>query len=378
MVARRNLLAGTLGAVAGAGATGLAFALVDDGAAQPGVPHAAGGDVEPVPAAGPTQAGIDRPATPQSHGLLHVYDLDDPSELDFLGPLGDRIIELTDPASREPEVRAILPDGPGDLTVTVGLGPRPMRARRPDGPGTEDLPRFAGDDGIDSSRLGGDLLIATYATDAGAVSPAQDHLERLLPHARLRWSQRLFRSPGAGTVTRNPLGFHDGIIVPHTDEELAENVYLAQPAGTTVCVIRRLRLDAARFRAESIPHQEAVIGRRQPDGAPLSGGKQSDQVDLSAKTPEGQYLVPARAHARAAHPSFTGSRLMLRRGYGFDDGDGDAGLMFICFQQDLRTFTETQRRLDEVDDLMEYVTPTGSATFLILPGFHAGAPLGRS
>lgn len=71
---------------------------------------------------------------------------------------------------------------------------------------------------------------------------------------------------------------------------------------------------------------------------------------------------------------------MLRRGYAFDDGllpngEADAGLAFICFQNTLRTFVVTQQRLDENDDLMTYATPTGSATFLILPGFSASSPL---
>ncbi len=258
----------------------------------------------------------------------------------------------------------------------MGVGPAVMRARVPAGPGTHDLPAFAGDDRIDPARQGGDLLVAAYATDAGALAAVQHELSRAIPRARLRWAQRLFRSPGSGTITRNPLGFHDGIVVPRTDRELAENVYLPDPAGATICVVRRLRLDLDRFRSASLDHQEAVIGRRLTDGAPLSGGELTSEIDLHAKSPAGDYLVPARAHARAAHPSFTGSKLMLRRGYAFDDGPDDAGLMFICFQQDLHTFVQTQHRLDEVDDLMGYVTPTGSGTFLILPGFDADRPLG--
>jgi dye decolorizing peroxidase len=76
---------------------------------------------------------------------------------------------------------------------------------------------------------------------------------------------------------------------------------------------------------------------------------------------------------------------MLRRGYAFDDGAlgddsdvRDAGLMFTCFQRELRTFVQTQHRLDETDDLMAYATPTASASFLILPGFTPERPLGDS
>jgi dye decolorizing peroxidase len=55
----------------------------------------------------------------------------------------------------------------------------------------------------------------------------------------------------------------------------------------------------------------------------------------------------------------------------------DQGLLFICFQRDLQDFVRTQRRLDEVDDLMQYVTPVSTGAFLILPGFDAARPLGH-
>ena len=101
-------------------------------------------------------------------------------------------------------------------------------------------------------------------------------------------------------------------------------------------------------------------------------------VDLEAKTPDGRYVTPARSHARAAHPSFTGSTTMLRGSYSFTDSDGSRGLLFRCFQRDLDTFVRTQRRLDDVDDLMRFVTPTASASFLVLPGFDADRPLGAT
>ena len=99
---------------------------------------------------------------------------------------------------------------------------------------------------------------------------------------------------------------------------------------------------------------------------------------LRAKTEAGDYLTPARSHVRAAHPSFTGSRLMLRRGYAFGTQPDDAGLMFVCFQNELDAFVKTQHRLDELDDLMAFATPTASASFLILPGFAADRPLGAT
>ncbi|TDE02599.1 Dyp-type peroxidase [Jiangella asiatica] len=346
-----------------------------------------------VEAAGEHQAGIARPGTPQPHGMLVVLDLADvpaPGAADeayrvglreLCAALGRSIASLT--SDDQAETSGLL-DGPGDLTVTVGLGPRVVAALDPELPGAQALPAFAGDDALPADRTGGDLLIAVYGSDPNDVHQAARWLTGTVPGTSIRWSQRGFRAPGTGTVARNPLGFHDGVIVPHGDDELAEHVWIPDGplAGGTVCVVRRLRLDTTAFAAESLEHQQAVIGRYRHDGSPLSGGGPSDEADLLAKTPDGQYVTPARSHVRAAHPSFTGSHLMLRRGYAFDDGAtggvADAGLLFICFQRDLRTFAQTQFRLDETDALSEYVTATGSGTFLILPGFDGARPLGAT
>ena len=141
------------------------------------------------------------------------------------------------------------------------------------------------------------------------------------------------------------IGYLDGVVVPRTPAELDAHVWIdSGPARNgTICVLRRLVVDVDRFRAEADERQDAIIGRHRGDGSPLSGGAPMDQVDLTAKTPDGQYVVPAHAHARAAHPSFTGSNLMLRGSYSFDNGPRERGTLFRCFQRDLDTFVRTQR-----------------------------------
>ncbi|PZR55538.1 peroxidase [Xylanimonas oleitrophica] len=394
-VSRRALLLGAGGLVAGIGG---AAAL----RGHPGSPGAAGTPASepppaggvPVPADGVHQAGVTTPAAPQPHGLLAVWDLDGATAAQtgrVLAALGVRILALTDPARPETDV---VPDGPGDLTVTVGAGPRllSLPGLPRDLPGAGPMPTFAGDDRIDPRRRDGDLLVALHATDPTVLPPVLTALERAadaaVPGLRTtRWAEHCFRAPGEGTVARSPLGYLDGIQVPRTEEELAADVWVSAAdhpaaAGGTVVVLRRLVLDLARFSAETPQRRDEVVGRRRSDGAPLSGGVRDDEVDLRAKTPEGAYLTPARSHARAAHPSFTGSGLMLRRSYGFaapatgTDGGGEQGVFFISFQRTLETFVRTQQRLDEVDDLMGYVTPTASGSFLVLPGFDAQSPLG--
>ena len=367
---RRNLLAGVAGSAA---AIGGAVAIAQTRQATPAntEPTSAGGI---VPATGATQAGIDRPATPQLFGLVMIYDLAAPDDLAFLATLGRDIATLVEDPPAD-----LLPDGAVGLTVTVGLGPRMVSHRRPDLPGAESLPPFAGDETIAPDARGGDLLVMACAEDPTVLAPVVDRLLAAVPGVRVRWGQRCFRGAppsGSGTIIRNPLGFHDNVQIPHTDEELAANVWLEAPlAGGTLCVVRRLRVDLDGFRGLPTSRREEVIGRRL-DGTPLSGGLPFDPVDITAKAANGELLIPAHAHVRAAHPSFTASHLMLRRGYAYDNGDGDSGLMFICFQRDLRTYVLTQQRLDSLDELMTYVSPTGSASFLILPGHHDDRPLG--
>ena len=61
----------------------------------------------------------------------------------------------------------MLPDGPISLTATVGPAPRVIAARSPERPAAKTLV-FA-NDSIDRAAMGGDLLIAAYASDLTAL-----------------------------------------------------------------------------------------------------------------------------------------------------------------------------------------------------------------
>ncbi|MFJ7779432.1 Dyp-type peroxidase [Streptomyces yangpuensis] len=321
------------------------------------------------------QAGIDRPEQPQTHVVVSVYDLAAQAGAGrTLKTLGEAVLKATGAGSAEERA--------GGLTVTVGLGPGPVAALDRRLPGALELPAFAREERT-ARTWGGDLLVQVCANGAAAAAGADADLAGLLEGAGgavRRWSQAGFRPPGAGPV-RNLLGFQDGIEIPRGRAELERDVWLPGPgpaAGGTIAVVRRLRIDVPAFLAQPVAGQEEAIGRRKADGAPLGGGQPLGRLDLSAKTPQGRYLVPPMAHARRANPHATGSGKMLRRGYGYDNGPGDRGLLFIGFQRELRTFTATQRRLDEGDDLMAFVTATASAGFLVLPGFDADRPLGAT
>ncbi|MET7286919.1 Dyp-type peroxidase [Streptomyces sp. NPDC005573] len=330
---------------------------------------------------GARQGGVDRPAQPQQQLALAVFGVPRAERVELrrlLAGLGRRVGSLH--SGGDPLLGGL---PPGDLTVTVGVGPRLVRVAGGTLPGADALPSFARDDVADEAR-DGDLLLQICATDPQTVVLAERALRDWLTAraVRPRWSQHAFRPPARtpGPV-RNLLGFLDGISVPRTPGEMAREVWLPGPAAVrdaTIAVVRRLRLDVTRFAALSVPEQERVIGRRRADGAPLSGGGPDAPVDLGAKSAVGRYLLPAMAHARRAHPAETGSGLMLRRGYSYAGSPDDQGLLFVSFQRELRTFTQTQRRLDDGDALMPFATATASGTFLVLPGFSADRPLGAT
>ncbi|MER7509352.1 Dyp-type peroxidase [Streptomyces lavendulae] len=323
---------------------------------------------------GARQPGVDRPAQPQTHAVVSVYEL--PQEAGSVR-VAARLAEVLVELAGKPGGAAAAPAG--DLTVTVGLGPRLLGPAGQGLPGGLQLPPFAREERT-ARAWGGDLLVQVCASDPDAVALADARLAGALAAegASGRWAQEGFRPPGGGPV-RNLLGFPDGIENPRTRPELDREVWLDGPgpfAGGTVAVVRRLRIDVSGFLAQPATRQEEAIGRRRADGAPLSGGAALDRLDLSAKTARGRYLVPAMAHARRANPNATGSGRMLRRGYSYRNGPEDQGLLFVSFQRRLRTFTATQRRLDDGDDLMRFVTATASGAFFVPRAFTPERPLG--
>jgi deferrochelatase/peroxidase EfeB len=123
--------------------------------------------------------------------------------------------------------------------------------------------------------------------------------------------------------------------------------------------------------------QENVIGRFKTTGAPLTGRREFDRVNLAAKSPAGKPVIPLNAHIRLAAPATNHGQKILRRGYSFTDGIDpdtgllDAGLFFIAYQKDPhRQFVRLQTKLGSRDNLNEYIRHTGSALFAVPPGLR--------
>ena len=333
---------------------------------------------ESVAAYGADQAGIDRPGVPQAHLELGVFDLGDGVDPGAaLARLGEAVVELV-VSGRSARLAGI---APGDVTATIGVGPRLVAGVDPTLPGAAALPVFAREE-IAANDRGGDVMVQVCGSDPLVVTLAASAMADVVSTVggAARWSQRGFRRYGGDGYALNLLGFRDGIVQPDP-ASLRSEVWIGGPArvaGGTIAVVRRLRTDLAGFLEMEVAGQEAAVGRRRGDGCPLSGGGISAALDLGAKTADGRYLIPVDAHARRAHPGATGVGVMLRRGYNYDNGTGDQGLLFVSFHRELRTFTETQFRLDEKDALMDRVIATASASFLVLPGFSEHRPLGSA
>lgn len=378
---RRGFLA------AGVGGGALAIGGVVAGGAVLGVtacssdsPATAATIAATVAAQGARQAGVTSPAPPQPNLLLAVYDVNTSDVGQLLADLGRAVLALTG-ANPDPRLAGI---APGDLTITIGIGPRLVVGVDPTLPGATELPTFEREAIADATR-GGDLVVQVCASDPLLLPLALGAVANTAgTRVTEQWRQRAARGPyvdvSAGLkAPRNVIGFVDGIVGPNTPADQDADIWINAPSkvvNSTIMVLRRMTIDLGAFTAQPLAAQEAAIGRRRPSGAPISGGTIATSPDLGAKTATGGYVIAADAHLRRANALSIGVDQMLRRSYSIDDPS--AGLIFISFQHELRTFTATLTHMQEMDALFAFTTSTASGTFLVLPGFTADRPLGST
>jgi dye decolorizing peroxidase len=394
LINRRRLL---LGGAAATGLTGAAAAL-GWAAAESGTPATDFGP-EAVPFFGAHQAGIETP--PQAHAVFVGLDLRNDSGRPPREALRAVLKLWTTDAARLTQGVPALADTepelalrPARLTVTVGLGPGVfdrMRLDRFRPPSARPLPSFR----IDrlEPRWGATDLLLQICTDDPMVLA---HATRVLVKnvrslASERWRQTGFRSArGAerdGATPRNLMGQVDGTVNPALGTADFDTVVWddggPQPwmTGGTLMVIRRIRMNLDAWDELDRGSKELVVGRRLGNGAPLTGRKEDDPVDLSAMR-DGIAVIPPNAHVALAHP-VEGQDRFLRRPYSYDDAPAAAetsnsGLIFVTYQRDIdRQFIPVQRRLAEADAMNRWITPIGSAVYVIPPGVAADGHLGE-
>ena len=292
---------------------------------------------------------------------------------------------------------------PSGLTITFGFGPTLFRTddgvdrfdianRAPDL--LTRLPRFAGDS-LQSAISDGDLCIQACADDPQVAVHAIRNLSRIaFGRASIRWSQLGFgrtSSTSTSQVTpRNLFGFKDGTANIKSEEtsSVTADVWVGDDdgpgwlAGGSYLVTRKIRMIIESWDRTRLQEQERVIGRSKGEGAPLSGGTEFTEIDLTAKGAAGEPLVDADSHVRLAHPTVNGGVRLLRRGYNYVDGNDelgrlDAGLFFISFQRSPQQFIAVQQNLAR-DALNEYIKHVGSAIFAVPPGAASGSYVGAS
>lgn len=284
---------------------------------------------------------------------------------------------------------------PARLTMTFGFGRTffddrlGLQSKLPEA--LVDIPPYVGE-AIDRSRSDGDICVQACADDPQVAFHAVRQLARIgRGIVVMRWNQLGFgrtatTSRSQGTP-RNLMGMLDGTRNVRSEDTNVLNEQIWVPSnsdqawmtGGTYLVARRIRMLIEIWDRSSLLDQEQSIGRTKISGAPLGKSKEFDELELDRVDEKGQPVIGMDAHVRLAAPETNNNAHMLRRGYSFTDGmDGygqlDAGLFFICFQNDARkSFIPIQQRLSENDRLNEYIKHTSSGLYAVPGGIKEGS-----
>lgn len=266
--------------------------------------------------------------------------------------------------------------GASKLTITFGISKSLMKkiglsSKIPDA--FKDLPHFPNDQLIDDYS-DGDIMIQACSNDSQVSFHAVHNLVRPFRDiVKVRWAQSGFISAKGKETPRNLMAFKDGTINPRKSNQLKDYVFIDDGWAKhgTYCVVRRIQIHIETWDRTALEEQEATFGRKRHSGAPLTGGKEFDEIDLKAKDSHGEYIIDKDAHTRLAKEANTS---ILRRAFNYVDGTDDrtgnfeTGLLFIAFQKATQQFIDIQNNLGSNDKLNEYITHRGSASFLVLPG----------
>lgn len=392
-ISRRGLV---VGGAAGVGAFLAGLSTGHLGAsAQAETQHATSTQTAQEPFYGVHQSGI--LTGTQASGIITAFTLKPESTRES----ARRLMKLlTDDAARLCQGEPALPDndpelaklGPARLTITFGFGPGfftklGLVGQMP--AGFADLPSYT-IDRLEPRWSGGDLLIQVGSDDPLVTSHAARQMHRTArSFTTAHWVQHGFmKGQGTGTGTpRNLMGQVDGTVNPRTVAEQDAQVWATgSPAwfdGGTCLVVRRIAMNLETWDQLDEGGKELAMGRRLASGAPLTGTREFDTPDLTAKDSSGKTVIPNYAHIRRAAATHEGEKF-LRRPWNYDegllpDGSADAGLIFAAYMANIeKQYLPVQQRLADLDLMNMWTTPVGSAVFALPPGTQPGGYIGES
>ncbi|MEV6727099.1 Dyp-type peroxidase [Streptomyces xanthochromogenes] len=270
--------------------------------------------------------------------------------------------------------RVVTTASTGTVRAWLALGSTIFPDNLPRPLGLQQMPAFPGDV-LEPEGSHGDALVQVTGDSAAVVLDAVEKIAREATAWRTRWKIDGFRPKNRidnhKSLTQNPFHFTEGFGNPISDSDITDRAIVrpspGQPpwaTGGSYQVVRIVRLATELWDRDSITEQEQVIGRRR-DGRWLDGAPAEEEPDF-VSDPHGR-VTPLDSHVRLVTPDRASPPPIVRRSYSYNRGSEDAGLIFSCFQRDLKAgFEAAQRRL-KGEAMAKYILTKGGGYFFLPP-----------